>query len=130
MANVPKDLMYSKEHEWVQRMGNGQVRVGITDFAQRQLGDIVFVELPKVGDRLDVGRAFGSVESVKAVSELYMPVAGTIVAVNVDMNDDPEMINQDPYDGWMIEITLAKASDTDNLLSAAQYEAYLSEEAD
>ncbi|MEU6231911.1 glycine cleavage system protein GcvH [Kitasatospora sp. NPDC047058] len=130
MANTPEDLKYSKDHEWVQSLGKGIVRVGITDHAQRQLGDIVFVELPKKGDRFDQSEPFGSVESVKSVSETYMPVAGTVSTVNEDLNDSPEQVNDDPYgDGWMIEITMAKESELNDLLTAAEYEDYIKQEA-
>lgn len=128
MANVPGDLKYSKDHEWVRPMGNGRVRVGITDYAQKQLGDIVFVELPNVGDKFEVGRPFGTVESVKSVSEVYIPMAGVIAAVNEDLNSEPEEINADPYEaGWLIEITTSKAAEMESLLTAAEYEDYLKE---
>jgi glycine cleavage system H protein len=104
--------------------------VGITDHAQNQLGDVVYVELPKVGDRFNSAEPFGSVESVKAVSEIYMPLAGTVVEANQALNDSPEKVNQDPYgEGWMIVITIEDPSEIDGLLNAAEYEDYLKEEA-
>jgi glycine cleavage system H protein len=129
MANVPSDLKYTKDHEWVRSVTNDRVRIGITEFAQRQLGDIVFVELPGVGTRVELGDPFGTVESVKAVSEIYAPVPGTIAAVNDELNDSPELVNEDPYgEGWMIEITVTKAAEMGELLTAAEYEAYIAEE--
>ncbi|WP_406199733.1 glycine cleavage system protein GcvH [Kitasatospora sp. NBC_01560] len=129
MANTPDDLKYTKDHEWVRSTGKSVVRVGITDHAQRQLGDIVFVELPKKGDRLEGSEPFGSVESVKSVSELYMPLSGTIATVNEDLNDEPERVNDDPYeDGWMIEVTIADQSALNGLLTAAEYRDYISAE--
>ncbi|MEV0532317.1 glycine cleavage system protein GcvH [Kitasatospora sp. NPDC050463] len=128
MAGIPSDLKYSKDHEWVRSLPDGRLRVGITDHAQKQLGDIVFVELPKPGDRFDDFEPFGSVESVKSVSETYMPLGGAVDAVNESLNDAPEQVNDDPYgDGWMIEITPA-AGGLDGLLTAAQYEDYITAE--
>ncbi|MEV7599068.1 glycine cleavage system protein GcvH [Kitasatospora sp. NPDC089797] len=125
----PKDFKYTKDHEWVQPTGKSRARVGITEYAQNQLGDIVFVELPKVGAAFEVGRPFGTVESVKSVSELYAPVSGKVAAVNEELNDAPEDINHDPHgDGWMVEVDLAEPAELDALLTAAQYEAYLKEE--
>ncbi|MGW3043242.1 glycine cleavage system protein GcvH [Kitasatospora sp. NPDC001159] len=125
MANVPANLKYTKDHEWV-LVGGKTARVGITDYAQKQLGDIVFVELPKVGAKREAEQPFGSVESVKSVSELYAPVSGTVAQVNEELSSDPELINSDPYgDGWMIELTMTKAGELDGLLTAAQYEAYI-----
>ncbi|MFF4401882.1 glycine cleavage system protein GcvH [Streptomyces sp. NPDC001480] len=122
---TPEDLKYSKDHEWVRALG-GKVRVGITEHAQKQLGDVVFVELPQVGARLEASEPFGTVESVKAVSEVYMPVAGTVAAVNDELNGEPELVNSDPYgDGWMIEITLSDKSQLNGLLTAAEYEEYI-----
>ncbi|GGO84456.1 glycine cleavage system protein GcvH [Wenjunlia tyrosinilytica] len=130
MSTIPNDRKYSKDHEWVLPMGKERVRVGITDHAQRQLGDVVYVELPKADDRLEAMEPFGSVESVKAVSEVYMPVAGRITAVNEALNDDPEQVNTDPYgDGWMIEIAVPDSGKLDGLLSAKEYEDYIKEEA-
>ncbi|HEY6424108.1 MAG TPA: glycine cleavage system protein GcvH [Pseudonocardiaceae bacterium] len=130
MAIVPKDLKYSREHEWV-RQRDAVAMVGITDHAQRQLGDIVYVELPKVGDRFEAGEPFGSVESVKAVTEVYAPVTGEIIKVNEGVNDSPERLNEDPYgDGWMIEIRMANATGATGLLTAAEYSDYIQEDAD
>ncbi|MFB7911540.1 glycine cleavage system protein GcvH [Kitasatospora sp. NPDC056076] len=123
----PKDFKYTDSHEWVQPTGKNKARVGITDHAQRQLGDIVFVELPKVGDTFDAGRPFGSVESVKAASELYAPVSGKVTAINEDLNDAPEDINEDAHATWLIELELTKPAELDTLLTVAQYEALISE---
>jgi glycine cleavage system H protein len=129
-SNVPKDLKYSREHEWV-RQSDAVVVVGLTDYAQRQLGDIVYVEMPKIGERLEAGDPFGSVESVKAVSEVYTPVTGQIIEVNEEINVDPENINTDPYgDGWLIKIRMADANQATGLLTAAEYTAYLQNETD
>ncbi|ARF79836.1 glycine cleavage system protein GcvH [Kitasatospora aureofaciens] len=127
-ADIPADLKYTRDHEWVLLQGK-TARVGITNYAQRQLGDIVFVELPKEKDKFDRGQPFGTVESVKSVSELYAPLSGTVAAVNQDLNEAPEDINGDPYgDGWMIELTLTSADELKDLLTAAEYEGYLKEE--
>ena len=129
MANTPEDLSYTKDHEWVRVKGE-QATVGITDHAQNQLGDVVYVELPKVGDSFEAAEPFGSVESVKAVSEIYMPLSGTVVEVNDALNDAPERVNEDPYGtGWMIKIRMDNASQVDALLTAAEYEDYIKEEA-
>lgn len=122
---IPKNLKYSKEHEWVKEE-NGIVRVGITDYAQEALGDVVFVELPEVGDSFAAGEAFGSVESVKAVSDCYMPVSGTVKTVNEALLESPELVNEDPYGkGWMIEIEPDNKEELEELMSAAEYEEYL-----
>jgi glycine cleavage system H protein len=119
--NIPKDLKYSVEHEWVLKEGN-LAHVGITDFAQSELGDIVFVELPEVGQELSAGDVFGSVESVKTVSELYAPVSGKVVKVNETLEDAPENVNESPYlDGWMIVIEMSDESELDQLLSSDEY---------
>src|SRR5690625_2780544 len=124
--NLPEDLLYSKEHEWVRREGS-DVRIGITDFAQSELGDIVFVELPEIGDEITANEPFGSVESVKTVSELYAPISGTVVEVNEDLEDNPEYVNESPYEqAWMIVVEPSDDSELDNLLSAEQYEAHIS----
>ena len=129
MANTPEDLSYTKDHEWV-RVAAEQATVGITDHAQQQLGDVVYVELPRVDDKFEAGEPFGSVESVKAVSEIYMPVSGVVVNVNGALNDAPEKVNTDPYgDGWMIAIKPDNPSQLDALLTAAEYEDYIKEEA-
>lgn len=121
MGLYPEDLRYSKEHEWLRLEGERGV-VGITHYAQEQLGDVVFVELPEVGRELRAGEAFGVVESVKSVSDVYAPVSGRVVAVNERLNEAPELVNQDPYgEGWMIAIALADPAEVDRLLSAAEY---------
>jgi glycine cleavage system H protein len=128
MANVPAELKYTKEHEWAKREGD-RIRVGITAYAQEQLGDVVFVELPKVGAKVTAHQAFGVVESVKAVSDLYAPLSGEVAEVNGDIVSAPELVNQDPYGrGWMIVIAPADPAEVGNLLTAAQYEAFLAEE--
>lgn len=126
--NIPKELRYSQEHEWARVEGN-TVRIGITDFAQSELGDIVFVELPEVGAQLTVNEPFGSVESVKTVSELYAPISGKVVAVNEELNDNPEYVNESPYDkAWMIIIEPSDLSELDNLLTAEQYEQMINQD--
>jgi glycine cleavage system H protein len=125
--NTPKELRYSEEHEWVKTEGN-LVRVGITEFAQSELGDIVFVELPEVGATLQVNEPFGSVESVKTVSELYAPISGKVVEVNEGLNDNPEFVNESPYEkAWMIVIEPSDASEADKLMSAEEYENMVNE---
>ncbi|WP_019156204.1 glycine cleavage system protein GcvH [Robertmurraya massiliosenegalensis] len=125
--NTPKELRYSKEHEWVKLEGE-TARIGISDFAQSELGDIVFVELPEVGDEVVANEPFGSVESVKTVSELYAPISGKVVAINEDLNDSPEFVNESPYEkAWMIVIEPANASDVDNLMSADEYAQLINE---
>ena len=123
----PTDYRYTKEHEWIQPQGNTGL-VGITDYAQQSLGDIVFVELPKVGALLDRGKSFGTVESVKAVSDLYAPASGKVTAVNEDLNEAPETINKDAHRAWMIKVELGDPKELDALLTADQYEAYIAEE--
>jgi glycine cleavage system H protein len=125
--SYPKDYKYTKEHEWIQVNGNS-ARVGITNYAQESLGDIVFVELPKVGAMFEKGKSFGTVESVKAVSELYSPASGKVIATNQDLNQSPENINKDAHKAWMIELELKDVKDLDSLLSADEYEAYIAEE--
>ncbi len=130
MANMPDNLNYTKDHEWVRLDGADTATVGITDHAQLQLGDVVYVELPKVGDQFDSSEPFGSVESVKAVSEIYMPLTGKVTEVNGQLNDSPEAVNTDPYGaGWMIKISMANPAEADSLLSAAEYEDYIKQEA-
>ena len=122
MANVPADLRYTKEHEWAKLEGD-KTRVGITAFAQEQLGDVVFVELPKVGAKVTAMKAFGVVESVKAVSDLFAPLSGEVVEVNAELPKKPEVVNADPYGkGWMIVIKLANTKDWDGLMAAGDYE--------
>ncbi len=130
MAEVPEDLKYTKDHEWA-RQREAVVVVGLTDHAQRQLGDVVYVELPSVGDRFEASEPFGSVESVKAVSEVYAPVSGEVTKVNEQLSGSPENINTEPYgDGWLIEIQIANASQTADLLTAAEYTDYIRDEAE
>ncbi len=118
---VPDELRYSTEHEWVRPEGD-RVRVGITDYAQDALGDVVFVQLPSVGDEVATGSAVGEIESTKSVSEFYAPVAGTVVAVNDDLHERPELVNQDPYgDGWLCELELAGPGALEGLLDAEGY---------
>jgi glycine cleavage system H protein len=125
--NTPEDLLYAATHEWVRIEGDEAI-VGITEFAQEQLGDITFVDLPTVGSILEVGQEMGSVESVKAASEIYAPVAGEVVEVNSDLDASPEIINESPFDGgWMIRIKLSAASS--GLMSADEYEAHAQNEA-
>jgi glycine cleavage system H protein len=123
----PKDYKYTKEHEWIQVSGNTGL-VGITDHAQESLGDIVFVELPKLGANLETGKTFGTVESVKAVSELYAPVSGRVTAINDSLSQSPEQINKDAHRAWMIKMELANPEDLKSLLSAEDYEKYIAEE--
>ncbi len=128
MANVPEDLHYSKDHEWIRVEGDTGT-VGITDHAQKALGDVVYVELPKPGETFGAHDVFGSVESVKAVSELYFPVAGEVTEANETLNDEPEKVNNDPYgDGWMVRIRLTSKGDVDSLLSQAEYEDFIKSE--
>jgi len=130
MANVPENLHYSKDHEWVRVEGDTAV-IGITDHAQDQLGDVVYVELPKVGEEFAAHESFGSVESVKAVSELFTPVSGEVTGVNEAFTDEPEKVNKDPYgDGWMIKIKMKSAGEVDSLLTAAEYETFTKPESE
>jgi glycine cleavage system H protein len=117
----PETLKYTKDHEWLQLAGDVG-RVGITDFAQKQLGDVVYVELPEVGTVLTAGQAFGTIESVKAVSELFAPVSGEVVEINTALRDKPELVNQDPHAAWMVAIRLNSADETAALLDASQYQ--------
>ena len=122
MANVPDNLHYSKDHEWVSVEGDVAV-IGITDHAQEQLGDVVYVELPKTGESFAAHESFGSVESVKAVSEIFTPISGEVAEVNESLNDEPEKVNKDPYgEGWMIKMKMNAAGEVDSLLTAAEYE--------
>lgn len=125
MSEVSSKLLYSKEHEWVEVLSDTKVRIGITDFAQHQLGDIVFVELPEIGAKVAQDDSVGSVESVKTVSDIYCPVGGKIAAVNSALEDAPELVNSSPYgDGWMIEVELSGPEALEGLLTAAEYEAF------
>jgi glycine cleavage system H protein len=123
----PAQYRYTREHEWLQVDGNNGT-VGITDYAQESLGDIVFVESPKVGDKLEKGKVFGSVESVKAVSDLYAPVSGTVTAVNEELEKTPEKINDDAHAAWILKLELSDPSEADALLDAPAYEAFVKEE--
>ncbi|MED4852046.1 glycine cleavage system protein GcvH [Caldifermentibacillus hisashii] len=124
---TPKDFRFSKEHEWVKVEGD-KVRVGISDFAQSELGDIVFVELPEVGKKLQVNEPFGSVESVKTVSELYAPISGTIVEVNEQLTDSPELVNESPYEqAWMVVIEPEDLSELETLMTADEYDQMINE---
>jgi len=123
----PANYKYTKEHEWIDVNG-AKGSVGITDYAQNSLGDIVFVDLPKVGDTIEAGKSFGSVESVKAVSDLFAPVSGTVTAVNDELKDAPERINSDANTTWMLKVELSDAKQLDGLLTAADYEKFTSEE--
>jgi glycine cleavage system H protein len=127
MPEYPEDCLYTKEHEWI-RIEEGTGVVGITEYAQHSLGDVVYVELPSVGKSYEIGDAFGTVESVKAVSELYMPMSGEVIEVNEYLTESPELVNQDPYgDGWMIKVALARLDEKEDLLSASDYEEYVKE---
>jgi glycine cleavage system H protein len=128
MSTNPSDLKYSKDHEWV-RVNGTQATIGITSFAQQQLGDIVFIDLPKAGATLEQGGAIGTIESVKAVAEIYMPLKGKIVEINEMLNDEPEMVNDDPYgDGWLAKLQIADTSQLKDLMSANQYDEFIKEE--
>jgi len=130
MANVPENLHYSKDHEWVRVEGETAV-VGITDHAQEQLGDVVYVELPKAGDEFAANESFGSVESVKAVSEVFTPVSGKVTDSNQSLTDEPEKVNNDPYgEGWMIKIQMSNPGTVDSLLTAAEYEDFTKAESE
>ena len=124
--NVPEDLRYSSEHEWARRLDDGsRVRIGITDFAQDSLGDVVFVDLPAVGAAVVANEAVGELESTKSVSEMYAPVSGTVVAVNESLVETPQLLNDDPYgDGWLCEIDMTDPSELDALMDAAGYAAF------
>ena len=120
---IPEELRYTRDHEWLAQLGADTVRVGITDYAQQQLGDVVFVELPEVGAAFAAGEPLGSVESTKSVSDVLCPVAGEVTAVNSALLDQPELVNADPYaEGWIVELRLAKTDSLADLLDAAQYE--------
>lgn len=128
MANFPEDLLYTKDHEWLRIDGNAGA-IGITFFAQEALGDVVYVELPKIGEKCTAGEPFGSVESVKSVNELFTPVSGEVIAVNEALVDAPELVNNSPYeDGWMIKIELASKAEIDALLNATEYEDFVAEQ--
>jgi glycine cleavage system H protein len=123
----PQEFLYTKEHEWI-RVDEEIGTIGITDYAQKELGDVVFVELPKVGDHVTANESFGTIESVKAVSEIFAPVDGEVVGVNSKLQNNPELVNADPHgDAWLIRIRLADRRDTDKLMTAEDYEAYIQE---
>lgn len=125
----PKENLYTKEHEWIHVQGDIGI-VGITDYAQHELGDVVYVDLPEVGDRFEAGEPFGSVESVKAVSEIFCPVRGEVVEVNAALRDAPELINKSPHEqAWMIKLRVEDSAELDNLMSAEDYEQYTKEQA-
>lgn len=129
MAQVPDDVRYSEDHEWARDEAEF-ITVGITDHAQQQLGDVVYVELPAVGDQIARGEPFGTVESTKAVSELFAPIGGTILEVNEGLSDSPEWVNEDPYDtGWMVKITPSNKGEWDELLSPEDYAAHAAKDA-
>lgn len=124
----PPELLYTKEHEWI-RVDESTGTIGITDHAQKELGDIVFVELPKVGDHVTAKESFGTAESVKAVSEIYSPVTGEVISVNTKLQDNPELLNADPHgEAWLVRVRLKDRRETESLMSAEEYEAYLKEE--
>ena len=128
MANIPEDLRYSEEHEWL-RLAGEQVTIGITDHAQTQMGDVVFVELPEVGDEITRGEAFGTVESTKAVSELFAPISGKVVEINENLIEAPETINEDPYgDGWMMRVEPTDHNDRDEMMDAEAYQEHIENE--
>ncbi len=130
MANVPEDLHYSKDHEWV-RVDGEEAIIGITDYAQNSLGDVVYVELPKAGEEFAANEPFGSVESVKAVSEVFTPIAGAVTSINESLADEPEKVNSDPYGaGWMVRVRMANPAEVDSLLTAAEYEDFTKAESE
>jgi glycine cleavage system H protein len=128
MTKVTANLLYSKEHEWVLQLDGNRVRIGISHYAQKQLGDIVFVESPAVGDEVKVDEPMGTIESVKAVSELYAPVSGSVVRVNEELNDTPEAINENPYEaGWLVEVEISNPEELVSLLNEGEYQAFINE---
>lgn len=128
MTNTTANLLYSKEHEWVLQLDGNRVRIGITDYAQKQLGDIVFVENPAVDDKVTADESMGTVESVKAVSELYAPVSGSVLRVNEELYDTPETINGQPYEeGWLVEVEISNPEELESLLNEDEYQAFINE---
>jgi glycine cleavage system H protein len=126
MSDVPEDLRYTADHEWVRREDGGRVRIGITDYAQDALGDVVFVQLPEPGAQVEAGASFSEVESTKSVSDVYAPVAGVVVEVNAELGDAPQRLNEDPYgEGWICAIRMTDPSELDQLLDAAAYQALI-----
>ena len=129
MSNVPTDLKYTKSHEWIQDLGDGTVNIGITDHAQTLLGDLVFIELPEVDREMDAGEECAVVESVKAASDVYSPLSGTVLEVNETLADNPELVNQDAYgDGWLLKLKLSDSKDLEDLINASAYEEVVAEE--
>ncbi|MCC6132227.1 MAG: glycine cleavage system protein GcvH [Acidobacteria bacterium] len=129
MSSGPDDRQYTKSHEWI-RIEGDVATIGITDHAQKELGEVVFVDLPDAGELFDADQEFGTIESVKAVSELFLPVAGEILEINKNLNDEPGAINEDPYgEGWLVKIRVASGGEVEGLMSASQYEAFVQEEA-
>jgi glycine cleavage system H protein len=127
MTSATAKLLYSKEHEWVLQLDGNRVRIGISDYAQKQLGDIVFVESPAVSDEVTADEPMGTIESVKAVSELYAPVSGSVVRVNEELDDTPEAINENPYEGWLVEVEISNPEELVSLLNEAEYQAFINE---
>jgi glycine cleavage system H protein len=128
MTKATATLLYSKEHEWVLQLDGNRVRIGISDFAQKQLGDIVFVETPELDDEVTANESMGTIESVKAVSDLYSPVSGTVVLVNEELGDAPETINEHPFEaGWLIEVEMSNPEELDSLLNEEAYQAFINE---
>ncbi len=126
--NIPEDLLYAQNHEWVRRQDDGTLRIGITDFAQDALGDVVFVDLPDVGRDMGSGEPFGEIESTKSVSDIYAPAIGEIVEVNEELEDQPDLVNQDPYgEGWMIVLRPAPDASLDHLMTPAAYAELIAE---
>ena len=120
--NIPQSLKYTKEHEWVREDGD-TVTVGITDHAQGELGDIIFVEFPEIGQKIQRDEPIGTIEAVKTVADLFAPISGTVIEINETLDDSPESVNNDPYgDGWMVKVSVSKAGELDNLMSAVQYQ--------
>ena len=127
-ATIPDDLLYTEEHEWVKKVSDDEITVGITDYAQGELSDVVFVELPDVGSSFAKAESFGTIEAVKAVSELYTPVSGEVTAVNDSLADDPGLVNRDAYgDGWMVRLRLSDASELDDLMAPEQYKTLIAD---
>lgn len=126
MTKAIANLLYSKEHEWVLQLDGNRVRIGISDYAQKQLGDIVFVENPEVDDEVTANESMGTIESVKTASEIYSPVSGTVVRVNEELDDAPEMINEQPYEaGWLVEVEISNSEELEALLNEDQYETFV-----
>jgi len=129
MSNVPTELKYTKSHEWIQDLGDGTVNIGITDHAQTLLGDLVFIELPELDSEMEAGEECAVVESVKAASDVYIPLSGTVIAVNEALADTPELVNQDAYgEGWLIKLKLSDSKELDDLIDASAYEEVMAED--